>query len=123
MRVASISDRLKELMNILGISQNDIVVKTNIPKSAISMYISGQRKPRQNRIQDIAEAYGVDEAWLMGYDIPMKKKYDKIIAENIGKFLQDNDRRFFELVDIYSRLDEEGKEAYLTVGRKMLKYK
>lgn len=65
------AQRLNELMTYFNINQTDIVKKTGIPKSAISMYLSGQRKPRQDRLTDIAEAYGINEAWLMGYDVPM----------------------------------------------------
>lgn len=69
------SKRLNELIEYFGINQSDIAKKTGIPKSAISMYVSGQRSPRQDRISDIAEAYGVNEAWLMGYDVEMKKEF------------------------------------------------
>lgn len=78
------SERLSELMNHFGITQTDISKKTGIPKSAMSMYVSGQRTPRQDRISDIAEAYGVNEAWLMGFDVPMKR--DAYEDQNILRF-------------------------------------
>lgn len=71
MKNSNSAERLKELMNKLDIKQSDMVEKTGIPKSAISMYVSGQRLPRQNRLSTIADAYNVSEAWLMGYDVPM----------------------------------------------------
>lgn len=71
------SGRLQELMEYYEISRSDIIEKTGIPKSALSMYLSGQRVPRQDRLSDIAEAYNVNEAWLMGYDVPMKKIFYK----------------------------------------------
>lgn len=71
-RISTTAKRLEELMNFHNINQNDICKKTGIPKSAMSMYTSGQRNPRQNRLSDIAEAYGVSETWLMGYDVPMR---------------------------------------------------
>lgn len=84
------SKRLNELIEYFGITQTDIAKKTGIPKSAISMYVSGQRSPRQDRISDIAEAYSVNEAWLMGYDVEMKKElsYEEGLkdAEFIKKF-------------------------------------
>lgn len=73
MKRKSSAERLKELLKYFGIKQNDFSMRTGIPKSAVSMYIKGERVPRQNRISDIAEAYNVNEAWLMGYDVPMKK--------------------------------------------------
>lgn len=77
MKKKNSAERLKELMNILDIKQTDIIEKTGIPKSAMSMYISGQRAPRQNRLSLIADAYNINEAWLMGYDVPMERVSDK----------------------------------------------
>lgn len=71
-RISTTAKRLEELMRFCNVNQNDICKKTGIPKSAMSMYVSGQRSPRQNRLSDLAEAYGVSETWLMGYDVPMK---------------------------------------------------
>ena len=69
----SSAERLNELLNYFNIRQTDLSRRTGIPKSAISMYLKGERSPRQDRISDIAEAYNVNEAWLMGYDVPMRK--------------------------------------------------
>ncbi len=71
------SERLKELMKYYGINQTELSKRTGIPKSAISMYVSGQRSPRQDRLSDIADAYGINEAWLMGYDVEMKKELSR----------------------------------------------
>jgi len=73
--------RLKELMEYYKIRQSDISAKTGIPKSALSMYVSGERKPKQPRITDLASSYGVDEAWLMGYDVPMFPKKGKLTTK------------------------------------------
>ena len=64
-KISTTAERLEELMKFYDINQNDICKKTGIPKSAMSMYVSGQRFPRQNRLSDLAEAYGVSETWLM----------------------------------------------------------
>lgn len=81
------SKRLNELIEHFGITQTDLSKKTGIPKSAISMYVSGQRKPKQDRISDIAEAYGVNEAWLMGYDVEMKKEFSEEEGLKSSEFL------------------------------------
>jgi repressor LexA len=39
----------------------------------MSQYIKGSFEPKQDRIYKIAEALGVSEAWLMGFDVPMKR--------------------------------------------------
>ncbi|WP_243124926.1 hypothetical protein [Clostridium cuniculi] len=35
--------------------------------------MSGKYTPKQNNIYLIAEALNVNEAWLMGYDVPMER--------------------------------------------------
>ena len=58
-------------MNKLNISQADISRKTGLPRSAISMYLSGQRTPRQDKMSQICEPFDINPTWLMGYDVPM----------------------------------------------------
>ena len=67
------STRLQELMTIKNINQADLCQRTGIPKSSMSMYLSGEHSPRQNRLSQIAENLNISEAWLMGYDVPMER--------------------------------------------------
>lgn len=69
--VSNIPKRLHEIMNKLNISQADISRKTGLPRSAISMYLSGQRTPRQDKISQICEPFNINPTWLMGYNVPM----------------------------------------------------
>ena len=72
-RVATCADRIKTALRIKGIKQSDLVRLTNIPKSAISQYISGAFEPKQDRVYLISKALNVSEAWLMGLDVPMER--------------------------------------------------
>lgn len=72
--MASISERLREALNIRGMKQAELVAKTGIGKSSISTYLSGEYEPKQRNIYKIAQALNVSEAWLMGYDVPMARK-------------------------------------------------
>lgn len=65
------SDRIKEGMAIRNLKQADLVERTGISKGALSSYISGKYVPKQNNIYKIAKALNVNEAWLMGADVPM----------------------------------------------------
>lgn len=67
----TISDRIKEGMAIRDLKQADLVELTGISKGALSSYISGKYVPKQNNIYRIAKALNVNEAWLMGSDVPM----------------------------------------------------
>ncbi|MBQ8510787.1 MAG: helix-turn-helix domain-containing protein [Clostridia bacterium] len=61
--------RLVAVMEELNITQSELCARTGIPKSAMSQYLSGSFKPRQNRTYLIARALNVSPAWLMGYDV------------------------------------------------------
>ena len=69
---ASCSGRLALALSLRGMKQSELCARTGIPKSAVSQYISGEFKPKQDRVFLIAQALNVDEAWLMGYDVPME---------------------------------------------------
>lgn len=74
--------RLKKIMDERGIRQVDILnlaapycekynVKMN--KSDLSQYCSGKTEPNQDKLFVLGVALNVNEAWLMGYDVPMER--------------------------------------------------
>lgn len=71
--MATISERLKEAMQLRNIKQVDLVNATGIGKSSISTYIAGSYEPKQRNIYKLAKALNVNEAWLMGYDVPLER--------------------------------------------------
>lgn len=77
MKVSNSQQRIKELLNFYCMSQAEFCKRTGIATSALSNYLKGIREPRQDKISAIADAFDIDPAWLMGYDVPMKKKYDQ----------------------------------------------
>lgn len=91
-----IAKRIKEAMTLRNLKQIDLVEKTGISKGALSSYLSGRYSPKQNNIYLLAKALSVNEAWLMGADVPMDKKetndynitLDTIAFEITGRSLQ-----------------------------------
>lgn len=77
------ADRICKALSIRGMRQVDLSEKTGIPKSAISQYCAGSFKPKQQRLFLIAQALDVDEAWLMGLDVPMERGAQEPISHNI----------------------------------------
>ncbi len=71
--MATIAERMKEALAMRGMKQSDLVALTGIGKSSISTYLTGEYEPKQRNIYKIAQALNVSEAWLMGFDVPMKK--------------------------------------------------
>ncbi len=91
--MALFDERLKLALKEKKISQAELCKITEIPKSAMSQYVSGKFIPRQNRINMIAEVLGVDAAWLLGLES--------------SSDLSDDER---ELIALY-RSDEDFKSA------------
>lgn len=71
--MASIAERLHKGMELRSLKQVDIVEKTGINKGALSSYLSGKYAPKQNNIHLLAKALDVNEAWLMGHDVPIER--------------------------------------------------
>ena len=65
--------RLKKAMSLRNIRQVDLVEKTKISKGALSSYIAGRYTPKQNNLYLLAKALDVNEAWLMGLNVPMER--------------------------------------------------
>ena len=76
MKITDSAHRLQELLNVTGDNQNEMAKKTKIAKSTISRYLNGERIPKQDKISIISDAYHINPAWLMGYDVPMENKKD-----------------------------------------------
>lgn len=81
-RPETTADRLLRAMVDKGLRQSDVLKlaepyceRTNISlqKSALSQYVSGQVEPGQDKLYILALALDVNEAWLMGYNVPMER--------------------------------------------------
>lgn len=70
----STADRLKDALSLRNMKQIELTEKTGIGKSAISQYLSGKVTPKQDKIYLMAQALDVDEGWLMGYDVDIKRQ-------------------------------------------------
>ncbi len=84
--VGTFHERLRKCLNDkTSITATSLADKIGLSKQAISMYASGSRKPKRPTIKAIAEALNVNEAWLMGYDVPMERQDTSqiLIASNI----------------------------------------
>lgn len=81
MKERNTSNRLKEIMAKNGLRQIDILNKAipfckkynvKLGRNDLSQYISGKVEPSQKKLTVLAETLEVNEAWLMGYDVPME---------------------------------------------------
>lgn len=113
--MTTISERIKQALEIREMKQADLIRKTGINKGALSSYISGKYEPKQNNIYLMARALNVSEAWLMGKDVPMKRPdslYDICfdIADDKEKELIIEEYKELTQHSIESEIEEEKKE-------------
>jgi transcriptional regulator with XRE-family HTH domain len=121
MDIENTSIRLKKLMKDRKLRQVDLLemvkpfcekydVKMN--KSDISQYLSGIVKPGQEKLSMLGMALNVNEAWLMGYDVPIERMQHPKSLE------LSNDE--FELLSNYKKLNSSGKERLIEYSNDLI---
>ena len=71
-KIATFAQRLREGLDVRNMTQSELASRSQISKSSISRYIKGDWEGKQGAVYALAQALGVTEAWLMGYDVPMQ---------------------------------------------------
>lgn len=109
------SNRLRTALNENGMKPIDLSKKTKISKSSISDWLSGKYEAKQDKVFMLAEALDVDEAWLMGLDVPMRKRNDITVIYN--QLHKPRQEKVYEFASV--QLDEQNKvinmEEYRTI--------
>ena len=96
-KTSTTAERLATLMRERGIKQADILEKckpycdkygVTLNSSGLSQYVTGKNLPRQDKLTVLAQALGVEEAWLMGYDDdePVYAALDEDEADLVATF-------------------------------------
>lgn len=113
------SDRLHQIMNDRNLRQIDILNMTlpyckkygvKMNKSDISQYVSGKVEPNQDKLAILGMALNLNEAWLMGYDVPMKRK----------ELSSDEASADFELIEKFSLLSDSDKTLVMNLINSLL---
>ena len=118
--MSTTSQRIQEGMNLRGYKQIDLVEKTGISKGALSSYISGRYVPKQNNIYLIAKALDVNEAWLMGANVPMERVSEKPSATITLYNVHCETQPEAELVLTYRDLNDVNKKKVSSYTRTLL---
>ena len=115
--MTTIAERIQTGLDIRRMKQVDLVEKTKIGKSSISTYLAGEYEPKQKNLYKIAQALNVNEAWLMGLDVPMDKSDVKhTIIENIFPIETRKIPLLGEIACGEPLLADECFECYVEVG-------
>lgn len=113
MKTETTAIRLRKLLSSKNMKQIDVLrraqpfcekYKIKLTKSDLSQYISGKVEPGQDKLTILGLALNVNEAWLMGYDVPMTK--DSTSPQSLDSLDQ-------ELISSLERLTEDQKRLLL----------
>ena len=116
MNKVDIKERIKQGLEIREITQSQLETRANIDKGQLSSYISGKYKPRQNNIDALATALNVNEAWLMGFDVPMERVSNKVeTGQPVPKSAECK-----EILEICEQLSTHNQRKVLTYSKNLL---
>lgn len=115
--------RLQEVMSLRHLRQADIIEMARplsekynrvLKKNALSQYVNDKAEPKRDMIALLAEALNVDDAWLLGYDVPMERK-----APTINTSESEREER---MIDLFKRLSPtEQMDTIVQIERKLKK--
>lgn len=105
-------NRLKELRKEKKLTQEELAQKINVTKLTISRWERGERLPKSDKAQELADIFGVNTAYLLGYsdfparnlkellfhEIKAEKEY-KVIRIGNENFISEN--RVLNIIDKY----------------------
>jgi transcriptional regulator with XRE-family HTH domain len=111
MKVQTFAERLKTAITTRRMTQQGLSDITKIPKSAISQYLSAKFEAKQDRVEILARALNVSEAWLMGFDVPMERDND------INIVVSEEDKKFFDLL---STMTPEEKDLFYGIMKSII---
>ena len=116
MNKVDIKERIKQGLEIREITQSQLATRANIDKGQLSSYISGKYKPRQNNIDALAVALNVNEAWLMGFDVPMERVLNKVgTDQSVSKSAECR-----EVLEVCEQLSPHNQRKVLTYSKNLL---
>lgn len=119
MKESNTSERLKYIMQTTGLKQVEILekckpycdkYKVRLAKNDLSQYVSGKVEPKQDKLSILGLALDVSEAWLTGYNVPMKRN-DNITPIAVQRF-----PLLGEIACGVPKLASESLECYIESG-------
>lgn len=112
MKISNTASRLQEIMDTRKIKQVDILALckpfcekygVRLGRNDLSQYVNGKVEPGSEKLTILGLALGVNEAWLMGYDVsPERKKFsieEKSSEYNSAKWVSDRGSKIICRID------------------------
>lgn len=97
--------RINELISeYCGGSQQELANRTNVAKASISQYANGKNVPSNITAMKLCTPFGINPAWLMGFDVPKRVKQ----ADTDKGFVLSSKEK--SLIEKYRLCDQHGRE-------------
>ena len=93
------AQRLSIALSTRQMKPIELASKSGIDKAAISQYLSGKYKAKQDNIFALSKVLNVNPEWLMGYDVPMEKE---ISYSAIYDFSNESDKKLLNTAIVYA---------------------
>lgn len=110
------ANRLKKALDRNNMTQSQLAKITNIDKSLISNYLSGNYNAKQDKLSLLADALNVNETWLMGYDVDAKddNSFDELelLFDKNKDILTDDDKEYIKFI-----IEKRKKEIDKQLGK------
>lgn len=107
--MATFSERLKQLRNERGWSQDALAYNLGISRSAIGNYEQGQRLPDLETLEEMADIFNVDMAFITG-------KQEEKHSRRIPYYVEGT----AEMIDLFSKINPEQRQAVVNLLRSMI---
>lgn len=101
-------NRIAEALTIRNMKQVELAEKTGISKGTINNWLKQRYQPKQKALYTLANALGVSEMWLAGYDVPMERPAAQVKMDALAQVVNviRKDERLTNLVINLSSLNE-----------------
>lgn len=119
------NERIKELRNVLKLTQQGFADKVGTSRSNIACYETGKNTPSDAVISLICKEFCVNEDWLRnGTGEMFKEKLpEDEVASYVEELLEDDGNPFFEIIigmmKAYHQMDETSRQAALEFFRRL----
>lgn len=105
----SFGERMKQIRQIKGMTQNQLAEKANISRVAIGNYERGDRQPNISITQKIADALGVPVADLAGWSVFDEQNPHLADEVKLLELAKKIDANTFKMNELFSQLNDSGK--------------
>jgi transcriptional regulator with XRE-family HTH domain len=116
-RISELRFRLREALEKRNMKAVELSKKADVPEGAISYYLAGKSQPKGDRLHILCVALDVNEAWMLGYDVPMERTAEQKKNDDLVKIIAQmrRDPKFFDIVSKLAELPAEQYDSLTTI--------